>query len=1649
MTKSLNIRDLPPDFFVDTPSVEKQVSGQKTMNVSDFPSDFFVSEDPNVSVYLEGSNEIVEMPESMLGRIATIASGGYKKGDAAAEINSIYFRKLLGDKNPELDSKLAELQKDANLQIMTDGLIESAVRATAEQTPQLIEMAKKALAGGVAGAGAGAAIGAGIGAVGGSVIPGAGTAAAAAGGASVGGSRGFILGANGGIALNSFIQNAGGSFAEYVNLIDKEGSGLKNEDDARLTAYMVGAGAAGLDIIPVNKFVRLFPGGNAVLNKVAQLGGKTIKLPKGKSAIARFAKDLISATATEVVTENAQEGLQILGGEVVKNISDQDYAPVTQAEIWNRLGDTTKETLLSVVPLAGATAGVRAGIEKTSEIRAKKSTEATKQLEEKITEISKEESSQTAPQENKQVSLSEFTKDEQQTLQDAGLVDKENNVSIPTSEQSLAGVLAKIQESRRDTATQGTVQQTQDNIDTTVIEARLKKLDDNISAIDKQIDAATQLYETKQSNNQATARTEQKIENLLKKRDLFDEERANILATESPRINEQVRVGDQTANIQVKSAALQSAQDSNVTLRGVKIQNIGQQAIRDINKSFREGRALAKKDVTEAQNFVTTVIDQSALTPADKAKFIRTIKNIKDAEGLTKKLPEIQSRISNLVEAASRRQLKSDIKAALSKTKTKKQSGKPVGKFDAETQVILDRLRSASKMSVDAARTKLESIEQKTMEDSINGKFPSYEEALENSILSSIADKDNLSISDLEKLKEDINGLIAGGKEARRNELMAKATEVAEIQDGINELVTGKPVSLIDTRGMGKFYHGTSQEILELNEAYYSPDNIYGNGFYSTDAVDIASFYKKRKKDAVNPIIYSVKQKSDVKFFDLDSKIDLQSNELSAFKKNLESDSQYNDSAEYALSELLDGNVKTYTELLDESRRGSVKDEFQDLVTNIQEDLKKQGYGGFEHAGGKIVGKKEHRVRIYWEPENQIKLDIVSERSLYKTPDLQLKDKTFAKSIIEALSDVNNSFMNYDWNDILDIILPPSKTNPDLKASIIKKMSITKLVQKEKGIVRTWSEEFNNEAKAAFGLTKDADLVEKFYQDSRERIIGNFKNSAGREVRLKYSKQQARKFYMEYQDESLQEFILSDKGMAYTPEMVGSIINQLDRKDIIFARKQLELYRKFYPQVQEVYSRIHGTYLPDRDNYSPTAREVDKDFDITRNEFMEEVAFRASIESRSFVSRVKNFNALKKQSDVAVFQRHTAEMAHFISMGERLQQIQQVFGDKNLRDNLKAAYGDGMVELIDETIDSFAKNGAIKSNSLDRVINGLNRSFALSKLGGKAALAPKQLTSMLAYWEDMSVKDFVGGLIDFAKNPKAAIQTLNQSELVKARGIPEVDLARLGKTTEAQEKLGQLFRKTKKIQDLLLLPTKFGDKGAILVGGWSFYKNQIKQGKSPQQALEAFEEITARTQQSTDIDRLGRFQRGNAFVRGLSMFLTSPNAFLKQEVKAIRKFKRGEITGKELGKKVFLYHFALPAVFQFVANGFNFDEEDQLAAVATGPLTGYFFLGEVVSNAIRSLVTDDNFRISPLKTLMGFEEVFKGIADGAENFGDTEEMLDAAVEIMAGVGTLTGLPVDQIKNTAEGIEDINYGQPVRGTERILGYSKKSVEEIDN
>jgi len=1028
---------------------------------------------------------------------------------------------------------------------------------------------------------------------------------------------------------------------------------------------------------------------------------------------------------------------------------------------------------------------------------------------------------------------------------------KEATKEIKEDPQTQAETLEKVQKIRNDSANLKEESKIQEKFDKTIIEGRLKKLDEQVSSFDKELDSAFKIYESRQKDKKSTIKIEQKIKSLTRKRDLFDEERAEIL-TNSPTRSEQSIIRDgQKNSVSTKNPSLKSSEQSDISLRGSKVQNLGQDAIRSINNSFRKGRNLAKKDVTEAQDFITNLIDESALLPNDKAKFIRSIKNIKDAETLSIKLPEIQSRISTLVESATKRNIKSSIKKSLSKTKVKNQSGKPVGKFGPEGQVLLDKLRAISKLSAENAKLALQSKREGFADLAKSGRLPSYESSLESSLLSLIAESSDTSLSEMTSLKKDIDQIMLKGRTDREAKILAKKAKTDKIKSGINSLISeGKN--------------------LDLEESSTFKD-----------------FFKSAK--------------------------------------------------------------------------------------------------GFQ------------------------------------------------------------AWVNYAWGDIIDSLLPPSKTNSELKEVIVKEMNISQEIQREKGIVRKKREAFIDLAKESFGISKEGQLNNKFLQDSKQKTLGVFLNANNKQVRLRYSKAQARKFWMELQDPTLKKTITSKNGMAFTPEMISAITSasMLESGDIAFARGQLRLYKEFYPEINKVYSNVYHVDLINIKNYSPISRVVDKELDSNAGEFMQEIFTRLSVAPGSLKSRVNSLGELRKSSDTEVYQKHITEMAHFIAMQEKIQQVQSVFADKDVRKNIEIKAGASILELIDDTVDSFVRNGSQKSNRLGTFLNYLNRSFALSVLGGKTALAAKQMTSTLAYWDGMSAKEFASGVADFAKNPKKAIEILNKSELVKARGVPEFDLTKVGKTNQFK---GLAIKN--KFVNTMLLPVKFGDKGAILIGGWAYYKNQINKGKTHDQALKAFEDFTSKTQQSTDLDQITALQRMGPFGKAMTMFMSAPNAYYRAEVRAIRQFKRGEISGKEFGKKLFIYHVLLPATFQFVANGFTFDEDDQLVAVLTGPLNGFFILGDLANNFIREIFTGDSYSQSALNAFKFAREIKSGMAEIVKSGADTDEVLEGLLDIVTGVGRVSSLPVDQAKNIAEGIDNVNSGKVVRGTMRFAGWPKKSVAEID-
>jgi hypothetical protein len=172
-----------------------------------------------------------------------------------------------------------------------------------------------------------------------------------------------------------------------------------------------------------------------------------------------------------------------------------------------------------------------------------------------------------------------------------------------------------------------------------------------------------------------------------------------------------------------------------------------------------------------------------------------------------------------------------------------------------------------------------------------------------------------------------------------------------------------------DTRDKGKQYHGARENIQLLADGYYNNKNFYGNGFYTTDALDVAKGYTRGKEQGV---IYEIVDKKENKLFNLENKIT---------DKNIKDFENYlgpslSESIGFDLSNF---KGKTWKQSYDEIRDDLISEDFTaDAVTDeldiINEFFQRNGYDGITYKGGKLTGVEPHSVKQYFNPEESIEI---------------------------------------------------------------------------------------------------------------------------------------------------------------------------------------------------------------------------------------------------------------------------------------------------------------------------------------------------------------------------------------------------------------------------------------------------------------------------------------------------------------------------------------------------------------------------------------------------------------------------------------------------------------------------------------------------
>jgi hypothetical protein len=596
---------------------------------------------------------------------------------------------------------------------------------------------------------------------------------------------------------------------------------------------------------------------------------------------------------------------------------------------------------------------------------------------------------------------------------------------------------------------------------------------------------------------------------------------------------------------------------------------------------------------------------------------------------------------------------------------------------------------------------------------------------------------------------------------------------------------------------------------------------------------------------------------------------------------------------------------------------------------------------------------------------------------------------------------------------------------------------------------------FTELAMDALNLNSERALLKQLQRDETERVdMGSYLHSDGKHRLLDGVKTRAelRKRVMELRDPSLVESFKSPDGNAYTDEIIQALNDRMTEEDFRLIDAQLEFYEEYYARINEVYERVYGYTLPKVEFYSPIKREF---ADQSQDEFMKGILYRGGVAPGSLKSRKPNVRPIRSMGDLTALHSHISEMEYFIAFSEKTQQLNHVIGHTDVQTRIRRVFGEDILKTINTDLDYFAKRGVQNSLAGEKILLTLMRNFSFAQLGAKPQIGLKQLASYAAYSEDVSVKDFSEGLVVFASNPRKALKILNGSELFRNRGT---NIDQDYQALLSDKSFLNFVGKRPKLTEILMLPIKYGDKGAIAIGGYAHYHAKIKQGATPEQALRSVERLTVRTQQSSDIDQLSTLQRTSSLERVLTQFMSSANALTRAEYNAIVDKSSGRISRAEFAKRIAVLHVVIPTTIQFIANGFSWDSEDQLRASILGTLNGLFILGDVLEGGARMITSgaESLFDFDTRHPLGFVRDLMLAIDDIAENglaFEDFIEGTKTVDRMLDSVGALSGVPVSTLISEMRGLGKIatafakgDEGDVVEGVALMLGYSPYTVDE---
>ncbi len=632
------------------------------------------------------------------------------------------------------------------------------------------------------------------------------------------------------------------------------------------------------------------------------------------------------------------------------------------------------------------------------------------------------------------------------------------------------------------------------------------------------------------------------------------------------------------------------------------------------------------------------------------------------------------------------------------------------------------------------------------------------------------------------------------------------------------------------------------------------------------------------------------------------------------------------------------------------------------------------------------------------------------------------------------------------WGGLLDTLSMNDTRSQTGKSALSQDLDMFDAEQKKYAGIAADSDSISEKLEKALSGTKNnAQSVTHYINTELDKKVviewsgltnpkeRNPKYQKWQQFKRTFTKDQLIDIYMKSLDDDTRNIMINDPVNQYNEAFLRQVKDELTTDDLAVADAIFAFYNENYTRFNAFYEEHFGMSLPKSKYYTPRAMSVDgvSIDDKTTHGY-------ASFSGAKKRVAVAGTGVINIQGAFRALNKYINQQNHYMGYMDKLTDINAVLANKEIKNTINSLFGAEMNKRIQYEINNLANNGNDKVDSWGKFWNKLRANYAKSVLAAKPSLTIKQLTSFPAYWENMETIDFVTGVADFFAHPKEAIQILGSTTLMKTRGTDIIrDFDQISKS--------DLFSKMKKAKgkikwnDLLMFNIKFGDRGAIYMGGWALYKAELnknlKAGMSEQeakaQALATFERVTDETQQSGRLSQQS-FMQSNSALRAFTMFTSSQNQYLRKEINAIRGLVTGRMSKTKAAKTIFIYHVLLPVFFQVVSDGFRWDKDNDIRAAVLGSLNGWFILNKVLENVYNWLTDNGNM----FKTRMSVRDLvpFWGSVEDLKNdvlkFADDEMELEDMLDVIKPLGEVTGLPLkyakDVIENAGEYADDGEY-----------------------